>query len=50
MPQHILGLEGWRWVVIAGAVCSLIIWLVRKTCRNPPAGWPSRDGMKTPMP
>lgn len=30
VPQNILGLEGWRWVVIAGAVCSLVIWFVRK--------------------
>lgn len=30
VPQNILGLEGWRWVVIAGAVCSLVIWLIRK--------------------
>lgn len=30
VPQTILGLSGWRYVVIAGAVASLIIWLVRK--------------------
>ncbi|HID9467638.1 TPA: MFS transporter [Serratia liquefaciens] len=30
VPQTILGLSGWRYVVIAGAVASLVIWLVRK--------------------
>ncbi|BDH44916.1 MFS transporter [Salmonella enterica subsp. enterica serovar Choleraesuis] len=30
VPLNILGLSGWRWVVIAGAVCSLVIWVVRK--------------------
>ncbi|MGL4723022.1 MAG: MFS transporter [Scandinavium sp.] len=30
VPQTILGLSGWRYVVIAGAMASLIIWLVRK--------------------
>ncbi|KHE02791.1 MULTISPECIES: MFS transporter [Pantoea] len=43
MPQHILGLEGWRWVVIAGAVCSLIIWLVRKNLPES-ARWLAQQG------
>ncbi|CAI0723319.1 Inner membrane metabolite transport protein ydjE [Serratia entomophila] len=30
VPQTILGLSGWRYVVIAGAAASLVIWLVRK--------------------
>lgn len=30
VPQTIMSLEGWRWVVIAGAACSLVIWLIRK--------------------
>lgn len=30
MPQTIWGLSGWRYVVIAGALASLVIWLVRK--------------------
>ncbi|MFB4362203.1 MFS transporter [Pantoea sp. BS_8] len=42
-PQHILGLEGWRWVVIAGAVCSLIIWLVRKNLPES-ARWLAQQG------
>lgn len=30
VPQTIWGLSGWRYVVIAGALASLVIWLVRK--------------------
>lgn len=26
----ILGLSGWRWVIILGALCSLVIWVIRK--------------------
>ncbi|WP_413723955.1 MFS transporter [Sodalis sp. RH16] len=36
VPQTILGLTGWRYVVIAGAVASLIIWLVRKKLPESP--------------
>lgn len=30
VPQTIFGLTGWRYVVIIGALASLVIWLVRK--------------------
>ncbi|WP_029686493.1 MFS transporter [Tatumella saanichensis] len=30
IPQTLLSLEGWRWVIIAGAICSLIIWTIRR--------------------
>ena len=30
IPQTLLTLEGWRWVIIAGAVCSLVIWCIRR--------------------
>ena len=30
VPQTIFGLSGWRYVVIIGALASLIIWVVRK--------------------
>ncbi|ORM75260.1 MFS transporter [Pantoea wallisii] len=43
VPQTILGLEGWRWVVIAGAVCSLVIWLVRKNLPES-ARWLAQQG------
>lgn len=36
VPQTILGLTGWRYVVIAGAVASMVIWLVRKKLPESP--------------
>ncbi|WP_253940565.1 MFS transporter [Dickeya dadantii] len=30
VPQTIWGLSGWRYVVIIGAVCSLVVWLLRR--------------------
>ncbi|WP_294912478.1 MFS transporter [Tatumella sp. UBA2305] len=43
IPQTLLNLEGWRWVIIAGAVCSLVIWSIR---RNLPesARWLAQQG------
>lgn len=43
IPQTLLTLEGWRWVIIAGAVCSLVIWCIR---RNLPesARWLEQQG------
>ena len=43
IPKSWLHLEGWRWVVIAGAVCSLVIWRIR---RNLPesARWLEQQG------
>ncbi|WFL67864.1 MFS transporter [Pantoea sp. X85] len=43
VPQTILNLEGWRWVVIAGAVCSLVIWLIRKNLPES-ARWLAQQG------
>lgn len=43
VPQTILSLEGWRWVVIAGAVCSLLIWLIRKSLPES-ARWLAQQG------
>ncbi|ROR13649.1 MFS transporter [Erwinia sp. JUb26] len=43
VPQTILGLTGWRWVVIAGAVCSMVIWLVRKNLPESPR-WLAQQG------
>ncbi|NYY80231.1 hypothetical protein DMH27_04415 [Raoultella planticola] len=31
VPTTLFGLTGWRWVIIFGALCSLIIWVIRKT-------------------
>lgn len=43
VPQTLLSLEGWRWVVIAGAVCSLVIWLIRKNLPES-ARWLAQQG------
>ncbi|ERK15092.1 MAG: MFS transporter [Pantoea sp.] len=43
VPQTILGLEGWRWVVIAGALCSLVIWFIRKNLPES-ARWLAQQG------
>ena len=43
VPQTILSLEGWRWVVIAGAVCSLVIWLIRQNLPES-ARWLAQQG------
>ena len=43
VPQTILNLEGWRWVVIAGAVFSLVIWLIRKNLPES-ARWLAQQG------
>ncbi len=36
VPQTILGLTGWRYVVMTGAVASLVIWAVRKKLPESP--------------
>lgn len=36
IPHQWLGLEGWRWVVIIGAVFSLIIWVIRRNLPESP--------------
>lgn len=46
VPMTILGLSGWRWVIILGALCSLVIWVIRKNCRNPP-GWKAKVATMT---
>ncbi|MEZ3500027.1 MFS transporter [Pantoea sp. KPR_PJ] len=43
VPQTLLGLEGWRWVVIAGALCSLAIWFIRKDLPES-ARWLAQQG------
>ncbi|NIF22737.1 MULTISPECIES: MFS transporter [Pantoea] len=43
VPQTILSLEGWRWVVIAGALCSLVIWFIRKNLPES-ARWLAQQG------
>lgn len=43
VPQTLLSLEGWRWVVIAGALCSLVIWFIRKNLPES-ARWLAQQG------
>ena len=43
VPQTIFGLTGWRYVVIAGALCSLIIWFIRKNLPES-ARWLAQQG------
>lgn len=43
VPQTILGLTGWRWVVIAGALSSLVIWFIRKNLPESPR-WLAQQG------
>ena len=43
VPQTFLGLTGWRWVVIAGALCSLVIWIIRKNLPESPR-WLAQQG------
>lgn len=43
IPKTFLQLEGWRWVVIAGALCSLVIWFIRKNLPES-ARWLAQHG------
>jgi len=43
VPLTFLGLTGWRWVVIAGALCSLVIWIIRKNLPESPR-WLAQQG------
>ncbi|MFZ4833047.1 MFS transporter [Rouxiella sp. Mn2063] len=43
VPKTILGLTGWRYVVIIGAVSSLIIWFIRKNLPES-ARWLAQQG------
>jgi len=36
VPQTILGLDGWRWVVIVGSVGALLIWWIRRNLPESP--------------
>src|SRR5438034_2693140 len=33
VPQTILGLDGWRWVVIIGSIGAFVIWWIRRNLR-----------------
>ena len=43
VPQTILGLDGWRWVVIIGSVGALVIWWIRRSLPESPR-WLEQHG------
>jgi putative MFS transporter len=36
VPERILGLSGWRWVVIAGALGGVLVWFIRRNLPESP--------------
>jgi putative MFS transporter len=42
VPHEILGLSGWRWVVIVGALGGIIVWLIRGNIPESPRWLQSR--------
>ena len=38
VPLKILGLDGWRWVVIIGSIGAIVIWWIGASCRSCRAG------------
>jgi putative MFS transporter len=45
MPQTIFGLEGWRWVVILGAIGALVVWWLRRALPESPR-WLAQHGRR----
>jgi MFS transporter, putative metabolite:H+ symporter len=43
VPQTILGLDGWRWVVIIGSIGALVIWWIRRNLPESPR-WLEQHG------
>src|SRR5271163_991016 len=43
VPQTILGLDGWRWVVIIGSIGALVIWWIRRGLPESPR-WLEQHG------
>jgi MFS transporter, putative metabolite:H+ symporter len=43
VPQQILGLDGWRWVVIIGSVGAFVIWWIRRSLPESPR-WLEQHG------
>jgi MFS transporter, putative metabolite:H+ symporter len=43
VPQTILGLDGWRWVVIIGSVGAIVIWWIRRSLPESPR-WLEQQG------
>ena len=45
IPRTIFGLEGWRWVVILGAVGALVVWWLRRALPESPR-WLAQHGRR----
>ena len=45
IPRTILGLEGWRWVVIIGAIGALVVWWLRRALPESPR-WLAQHGRR----
>jgi MFS transporter, putative metabolite:H+ symporter len=43
VPQTILGLDGWRWVVIIGSIGAVVIWWIRRNLPESPR-WLEQHG------
>ncbi len=43
VPQTILGLDGWRWVVIIGSIGAFVIWWIRRSLPELPR-WLEQHG------
>ncbi len=46
VPQTILGLDGWRWVVIIGSIGAIVIWWIRRGLPESPR-WLEQQGYTT---
>lgn len=42
-PRHLLGLDGWRWVVIIGASGAIFVWFIRRAIPESPR-WLEQQG------
>jgi putative MFS transporter len=45
IPQTIFGVEGWRWVVILGAIGALVVWWLRRALPESPR-WLAQHGRR----
>lgn len=43
IPLNVLHLSGWRWVIIIGAICSLVVWIARNRLPES-ARWLAQQG------
>jgi putative MFS transporter len=43
VPRHLLGLDGWRWVVIIGSLGAIFVWFIRRSIPESPR-WLEQHG------